>query len=60
MPDGPQQQQRDAAYRHTLHKKSELPLKGDSEAHPLSHKFDNWLEQYDAIEEVSIGSFPVN
>ena len=33
---------------------SRLPLKGDGEAHPLSHEFDNWLEQYDAIEEVSI------
>lgn len=53
LPDGRMQQKRDAALRHAMEKKSRLPLEGDSEANPLSHEFDNWLEQYDAIKEVS-------
>ena len=52
LPDGKMQQKRDAALRKTMDKKLKLPLKGNSEAHPLSNEFDNWLEQYDAIAEV--------
>ncbi|KAJ9615497.1 hypothetical protein H2200_001572 [Cladophialophora chaetospira] len=51
LPDGKTQQKRDAALRHAGKKKASLPLRGDSEAHPMSHDFDNWLEQYDAIKE---------
>ena len=54
LPDGKMQQKRDAALRHAMEKKSSLPVEGDSEANPLSHEFDNWLEQYDAIKEVSL------
>jgi salicylate hydroxylase len=54
LPDGKMQQKRDAAFRHARDKKSELPLEGNSDAHPLSHEFDNWLEQYDALKEVRI------
>ncbi|EXJ56720.1 hypothetical protein A1O7_07064 [Cladophialophora yegresii CBS 114405] len=52
LPDGRLQQKRDAALRQAMDKKLKLPLEGNSEAHPLSHEFDNWLEQYDAIKEV--------
>lgn len=52
LPDGLQQQKRDATFRDTMQKKLAVPAKGNSEAHPLSHDFDNWLEQYDTIKEV--------
>jgi len=50
QPDGEGQRKRDAATRTAQAKKANLPPQGDPNAHPLSNEFDNWLEQYDAVE----------
>lgn len=51
--DGLEQRKRDASFKDAMQKKSARPANGSSEAHPLSHDFDNWLEQYDTIKEVA-------
>ncbi|KAK5210179.1 hypothetical protein LTR47_000068 [Exophiala xenobiotica] len=51
QPDGEGQRKRDAATRTAQAKKAKLPPQGDPNAHPLSNEFDNWLEQYDAVQE---------
>jgi salicylate hydroxylase len=53
LPDGKMQQKRDAAFKNSMQRKSQLPSKGNRAAHPLSHEFDNWLEQFDTLIEVS-------
>ncbi|KAK4944837.1 hypothetical protein LTR10_015756 [Elasticomyces elasticus] len=51
LPDGKVQQKRDTALGRVMGKKVHLPVRGDSDAHPLSNEFENWLEQYNALEE---------
>jgi len=57
LPDGDFQRKRDVALQHVMEKKVHLPLRGDRDAHPLSTEFENWLEQYDALEEVRTTHF---
>lgn len=54
LPDGELQRKRDAALRHLMKKKEKTPVHGDPDAPPLSNAFENWLEQYNALEEVRI------
>ncbi|KIW40780.1 uncharacterized protein PV06_07954 [Exophiala oligosperma] len=51
LPDGKMQMKRDSALKGMQERKEKLPIKGNFDASPLSNAFDNWLEQYDAIDE---------
>jgi salicylate hydroxylase len=58
VPDGPIMRKRDAAYRGAMENKLKLAPQGDPDAKVLSNAFDNWLEQYDMIGEVSASPIP--